>query len=429
MIYNPEYETMPREEIEQLQIERLQTTLNRVYRNVAFYKNKFDEMKIDIGKIKSVADMKELPFTTKEDLRESYPYGMFAVPLKDIVRIHSSSGTTGKPIVVGYTKNDIQHWSAMTARLLAAVGINEHDFVQIAFDYSLFTGGFGFHYGAERIGASVIPSSSHGNIQKQIFIMKDYKTTALLSAPSFAVEVANKIREMGIHPEELKLRYGLFGAEPWSDELRGRIEDNLHIDAYDNYGLSEVMGPGVSGECPEKNGLHVNEDHFIIEVIDPKTLLPMPAGSEGELVFTTITKEGFPLIRYRTGDVASLMEGVCPCGRTFARMSRVTGRTDDLIIIRGVKVFPTQVEEILLKAEGATPRFRLIIENRDGLDELEIQVEVSEKIFNDEIKNLLNLKGKIAGLIEEELGLAVRVTLVEPETLGGNGEKRVVTGK
>ena len=345
------------------------------------------------------------------------------------MRIHSSSGTTGKPIVVGYTKNDIQHWSAMTARLLAAVGINEHDFVQIAFDYSLFTGGFGFHYGAERIGASVIPSSSHGNIQKQIFIMKDYKTTALLSAPSFAVEVANKIREMGIHPEELKLRYGLFGAEPWSDELRGRIEENLHIDAYDNYGLSEVMGPGVSGECPEKNGLHVNEDHFIIEVIDPKTLLPVPAGGEGELVFTTITKEGFPLIRYRTGDVASLMQGPCPCGRTFARMSRVTGRTDDLIIIRGVKVFPTQVEEILLKAEGATPRFRLIIENRDGLDELEIQVEVSEKIFNDEIKNLLNLKGKIAGLIEEELGLAVRVTLVEPETLGDNGGKRVVKGK
>jgi len=358
MIYQQSCETMPRDELEQLQIERLQMTLNRVYRNVAFYRKGFDAAGVDIGKIRSVGDLKELPFTTKEDLHASYPYDMFAVPLKDIVRIHSSSGTTGRPIVVGYTKNDIQHWSALTARVLTAAGITEHDFVQIAFEYSLFTGGLGFHYGAERIGASVIPSSASGNIQKQLYIMKDYKTSALLSTPSFAITIASNLREMGIHPESLNLRVGIFGAEPWSDAIRARIEDELRLDAYDSYGLSEIMGPGVSGECAHKCGLHVNEDHFIVEVIDPATGAPLGYGAEGELVFTTITKEGVPLIRYRTGDLGTLTGGTCECGRTFARMSRVSRRIDDMIIVRGVKIVPRQIEEILLRVEGARPTIR-----------------------------------------------------------------------
>jgi len=424
MIYNKKYETMPREDIEQLQIERLQSTLNRVYRNVAFYRNSFDSNKINMEKIRSVRDLKNLPFTTKDDLRKSYPYDMFAVPLRDIVRIHSSSGTTGKPLVFGYTRNDIKNWTELTTRLLYSIGINENDFVQIAYDYSLFTGGFGFHYGAEKIGASVIPSSSGSNAEKQIQIMKDYKTTSLLSTPGYAIKLSKHMKDMGIHPDELHLRSGLFGAEPWSEELRGMIEDGLHIQAYDNYGLSEIIGPGVSGECTEKDGLHINEDHFIVEVIDPKTLEPVFPGEQGELVFTTITKEGFPVIRYRTGDLASVNEGKCACGRTFSRMSRVAGRTDDMFVIGGIKVFPVHIENILLKAEGVEPHYRIIIKREGGIDTIELQVEVSEEIFNDEIKKLMEVKGKISTLVEEELGISVRVTFVEPATLAaGKSEK------
>ncbi|PKL39756.1 MAG: phenylacetate--CoA ligase [Spirochaetae bacterium HGW-Spirochaetae-1] len=416
MIHNEKFEKMPRRELEQLQTERLQSTLNRVYRNVEFYRKKFDECKIDIEKITAIDDIKNLPFTTKEDLRNSYPYGMFAVPLRDIVRIHSSSGRTGKPIAIGYTRNDLKNWSEIVARLLVAVGITEQDFLQIAFDYSMFTGAFGIHYGAESLGASVIPSSSTRKIGDQIMIMRDYKTSALLSTPSYAIDIANNLKEMNIHPEELNLRLGIFGAEAWSEKIRAGIEEKLHISAFNHYGINELVGPGTSGECREKNGLHINEDHFIVEVIDPHTLQPVSPGGEGELVFTTITREGFPLIRYRTGDLSSLIDGPCACGRTFVRMNRVAARTDDLIVIKGINVFPAQIEEVLLRSEGVAPHFQIIIENEDGIDTMEILIEVSDSLFNDEIKRLMEMKSRMSKMLLADIGIAARITLVEQET-------------
>jgi len=417
MILNRFYETLTRDELEQLQIERLQSTLNRAYRYVSFYKRSFDEQGINLEKIKSIGDLGLLPFTTKEDLRRSYPYGMFAVPLRDIVRIHATSGTTGKPIMVGYTKNDLRNWTECTARLLSAAEITEHDVVQNAFPYNLFTGGFGFHQGAEKIGASVIPSSN-ANAEQQLMIMRDFKTTVLICAPSYAAHIAAVLQELGLHAELLHLRVGLFGAEPWSEALRARLEESLHITAMDNYGLTEIVGPGVAGECALRNGLHINEDHFIVEVIDPKTLQPLPLGQEGELVFTTITKEGFPLIRYRTGDLSRLLEGECACGRTLRRMQRVSGRTDDLIFIEGLKVFPSQIQEILLAAEGATHQFRIVLDREGGLDTMEVQVEVSEKFpAFDELKNLERLRDTIARRIETVIGIQAKVTLVEPRSL------------
>ncbi len=424
MIYNAKYEQMPREELQQLQIERLQSTLNRVYRNVAFYKDSFDENRIDIGKIRSLGDMRQLPFTTKEDLRRSYPYNMFAVPLRDIVRIHSTTGRTGKPIAIGYTRNDILHWSELVARVLAGTGITDNDFVQLAFDYNMFTGGLGLHYGAEKIGASVIPSSQSGNVQRQIHIMKDYKTTVLLSTPSYALRIAGNLKEMGIHPDELNLKIGIFGAEPWSDSMRTRIEDRLHLKAFNIYGINEMMGPGLSGECRERNGLHINEDHYIVEIIDPLTWEPLPNGTEGELVITTITREGFPLIRYRTGDLSMIMEEPCPCGRTTLRMRRVAARSDDMVVINGINVFPVQVGETLKKSTGYDPRFQIIIEDVDGEDVMEIQVEVLEKMFDDEVKKLMALKGAIATGIERELGITARITFVEQMSLFRSAEGR-----
>ncbi|MCK4797001.1 MAG: phenylacetate--CoA ligase [Spirochaetes bacterium] len=429
MIYNKEYESIPQEDLAQLQIERVQTTLNRVYRNVAFYKTAFDEHKINIEKIRTLKDLQELPFTTKDDLRKSYPYDMFAVPLRDIIRIHSTSGTTGKPVVVGYTKNDIDIWSSLVARVLIAAGITEHDFVQIAFNYSLITGGFGFHYGAEEIGASVIPSSSE-DISKQIMIMKDYKTTALASTPGYALHIASVLKEMKIHPEKLSLNIGLLGAEPWSENLRSQIEQSLHITAFDNYGSSEIMGPGVAFECKEKNGLHINEDHFIVEIIDPKTLKPLGFDEQGELVFTTITKQGFPLIRYRTGDISSLIKGKCKCGRTLVRMKRVSGRTDDMIIVEGINVFPSQIEELLLEIEGIEPHYQIILERQAGVETMEIQVEVSAELpFFDELKKLEDFRNTIQSHIKLKLGIKTKVTLVEPKTIKrsrGGKMKRVI---
>jgi phenylacetate-CoA ligase len=425
MIYNTKYETMPREELMQLQIERLQSTLNRVYRNVAFYKDSFDENRIDIGKIRSIGDMKHLPFTTKEDLRKSYPYNMFAVPLRDIVRIHSTTGRTGRPIAIGYTRNDILHWSELVARVLAGAGVTDNDFVQIAFDYNMFTGGFGLHYGAEKIGASVIPSSQSGNMQRQIHIMKDYKTTVLLSTPSYALRIAGNLREMGIHPDELNIKIGLFGAEPWGETTRAKIEERLHLSAFNIYGVNEMMGPGVSGECSEKNGLHINEDHYIVEIIDPMTWEPLPHGAEGELVITTITREGFPLIRYRTGDLSSIMDEACPCGRTTLRMHRVAARSDDMVVINGMNVFPAQIGEALKKVTGIDPRFQIIIDDVEGEDVLEIQVEVLENMFDDEIKKLLDLKNNIAAGIERELGVTAKVIFVEQMTMFKTTEGRV----
>jgi phenylacetate-CoA ligase len=408
---------MDREDLTQLQIERLQLTLNRVYRNVAFYNTLFDERGINLEDIKSLDDVKRLPFTTKEDLRKSYPYDMFAVPLKDIVRIHSTSGTTGKPIVVGYTKTDIALWSSLTARVLVAAGVTEHDFIQIAFAYHLFTGGFGFHYAAEKIGASVIPSSN-SEIRKQIDIMRDFKTSVLVGTPGFALHIAALLDEQGIHPESLNLKIGSFGAEPWSENLRGEIERALRIDAYDNYGITEVIGPGVAYECGEKKGLHVNEDHFLVEVIDPDTLEPLPPGEEGELVFTTLSKLGFPLIRYRTGDISRLIPGGCPCGRTLVRMEKVTGRTDDMIIIEGANVFPSQIEAALVEIEGIEPHYEIILDREEGVDTMELRVEVSDALsLVDDIRSLERFRGRIRDRLHAALDFHPTVTLVEPKTL------------
>ncbi len=417
MIYNREMETMSRGDIEQLQIERLQATINRVYRNVAFYRKSFDERGVNVEKVRTLADLRELPFTSKEDLVESYPYGMFAVPLRDIVRIHSSSGATGKPIALGYTHNDIRNWSELVARLLTAGGVTNNDFVQISLNYSLFTGGLAYHYGAEKIGSSVIPASVTGDIEKQIMIMRDYRTSALVSTPSYALTIANAIAEMNLHPEELHLKYGLFSAEPWSEELRSKIEEKLHITATDNYGLSEIMGPGVSGECGEKKGLHVNEDHFIVEVIDPKTLTPLRAGEEGELVFTTITKEGFPLIRYRTGDIAAIMEGDCPCGRTFLRMTRVTGRSDEVLLVNGVRVYPTLIDEALTKTMGKLPLYRIVLSRENESDAIEIMLPISGVEVLDEMKNILQYRDRLKTAVSAAVGMPVKITLVEPDTL------------
>ena len=416
MIWDRKTECMPREEIEQLQLERLQSTLNRVYRNVAFYKKRFDRLKIGPDEIQSVQDLAQFPLTMKEDLRESYPYGMFALPLREVVRIHSSSGVTGKPTVTGYTKNDLHHWSQLTARVLAAGGVTKDDVVQITFKYGLFTGAFGLHYGAELIGASVIPMST-GNTRKQALIMQDYKTTALVSTPSYALLLARYLEKEGINPQSLSLKRGLFGGEPCPESMRKEIQERLLIDAMDNYGVSEVMGPGVSAECECRNGLHLYEDHFIPEIIDPQTLKVLPPGAEGELVLTTLTKEAFPVVRYRTRDITSLDYSPCPCGRTLVRMRKVLGRSDDIIVIKGVKVFPSQVESILLEVEGVEPRYQILVEQIEGADSMELKVEVNEKVFSDEIKNLQNISAQIERKLREIVGISAKVKLVAPESL------------
>lgn len=429
MIFDGTYECLKRDDLEQIQVERLQTTLNRVYQNVAFYKRSFDQAGISIEKIKSVKDIQELPFTTKEDLRLSYPYDLFAVPLKDIVRIHSTSGTTGKPIVVGYTRSDIGVWTTLVARVLTACGITENDFVQIAFNYNITSAGLGFHYGAEKIGASVIPSSSD-NIARQIQIMRDYKTTAIISIPGYALHISKVLSEMNIHPESLHLKTGLFGAEAWSENLRAEIEKGLHIKAYDNYGLTELTGPGISFECEYRNGMHVNEDHFLVEVIDPDTLKPVGFGEEGELVFTTLTKQGFPLIRYRTGDISALIEGPCACGRTTVRMKRVFGRTDDMMIIDGINIFPSQIEECLLQIEGVEPHYQIILDRMDGTDTMEIQVEATDSIQAfDKVGSIMSLKLALQKHLENTLLIRPTVTFVEKKTIQrseGNKLKHVI---
>jgi phenylacetate-CoA ligase len=429
MIHIDVNERLDREDLEQIQVERLQATLNRACQNVAFYREQYERLDIDIAKIKSPADLAELPFTTKEDLRRSYPYGMFAVPLKDIVRIHSTSGTTGKPVVVGYTAGDISVWTALVTRILRAADVTDRDLAQISFKYNLSSAGLGFHYAAESIGASVIPASGE-SVSRQIAVMRDYKTTTLIGTPTYALHLAGCLREQGIHPDELRLRAGLFGAESWSEAMREEIERGLHLKAYDNYGLTELIGPGVSFECSERNGLHVNEDHFIVEVVDPATLKGVPPGEEGELVFTTITKQGFPLIRYRTGDISALMEGDCPCGRRLVRMKRVSGRLDDMIIVEGVNVFPSQIEEIVLKVEGIGPHYRIVVDREDGVDAIEVQAEVSEDFpFLDEPVKVSALRTRLQASLDESLGIKTRATLVERKTLErseGSKLRRVV---
>jgi phenylacetate-CoA ligase len=415
-IWDPQHECMPREELEQLQLERLQATLNRAYKNVTCYRTKFNEQGIVPEDITSLADLSKLPFTTKEDLRLNYPYGMFAVPLREVVRIHSSSGTTGKPTVVGYTKNDLKTWSHLVARFMTAAGVTHDDVVQIAFGYGMFTGAFGLHYGSETIGAAVIPMSS-GNTEKQIMIMQDYKSTVLVSTPSYAVTIADRIERMGIDPKTLSLRVGLFGGEPWSEAMRREIESRLLISATDNYGLSEVIGPGVAGECSCKSGMHLFEDAFLPEIIDPETCEVLPSGSVGELVLTTLGKEAFPMIRYRTRDITSLDYAPCECGRTLVRMRKTMGRSDDMLIIKGVNVFPSQIEEVLVAIEGCKPHYQLVVERKGALDTLEVCIEVTENIFFDEMKRQRAFLEMVEKRIDSVLGVGVTVRLVEPNSI------------
>jgi len=416
MYWQKEQECLPRTDLTKLQLERLIHTLKRVGTNVPFYRKKFNELKLQPEKITSLADIREYPFTTKQDLRDNYPYGLFAVPLRDVVRVHSSSGTTGTATVVGYSRKDIVTWSDMVARILCGAGVTPDDVIQIAFGYGLFTGGFGLHYGAERLGASVIPISS-GNTKRQIQIMQDFKTTALVCTPSYALKMADVMMDMGVNPNGLSLRYGLFGAEPWSEAMRQEINDRLGIRATDNYGLSEVMGPGVAGECRECNGLHVSEDHFLIEILNPETLEPVGPGEVGELVITTLTKEAFPVIRYRTRDLTRLLPEPCPCGRTFARISRMVGRSDDMLIIKGVNVFPTQIESVLFDIEGTEPHYRLIVDRVNNEDKLTVMVEVVESIFFDEMKKQKALVETIKKRLASELGVGVEIKLVEERSL------------
>ena len=416
MYWDKANECMDREQLRALQSHRLIETVQRVYHNVPYYRQRMQELGIVPEDIKGIEDLHKLPFTTKQDLRDNYPYGLFAVPLSEIVRIHASSGTTGKPTVVGYTRKDIVTWSELMARTLVSGGTHKDSVIQIAYGYGLFTGGLGVHYGAERIGASVIPVSG-GNTKRQIMIMKDFGTTVLACTPSYALYIAETIQEMGIKREELKLEYGIFGAEPWSEAMRKEIEEKIQISAIDIYGLSEVIGPGVASECQCKNGLHIFEDHFIPEIIDPETGEVLSEGKEGELVFTTITKEGLPVIRYRTRDISSLDYEPCSCGRTHVRMKKVLGRTDDMIIIRGVNVFPSQIESILMEIGETEPHYLLVVDRVGNLDSLEVWVEVSNKLFSDEVRRLEDLNRRIANEIQSTLGLSVKVRLVEPKTI------------
>ena len=417
MFYNEEFETLPRTALKALQFKRLQAVLERVYNNVPFYKASFEKAGVTPESVKSLDDLQLLPFTTKQDMRDSYPYGLFAAPLEEIVRIHASSGTTGKPTVVGYTRKDIDTWSELMARSFVAAGAHKGDIIHNAYGYGLFTGGLGAHYGAERLGASVIPISG-GNTKRQIMIMQDFGSTVLTCTPSYSLFMAEEAKSEGINFQNLKLRVGIFGAEPWSEAMRGEIEEKLNLAAIDIYGLSEIMGPGVAIECIEaKKGLHIWEDHFIPEIINPETGQCLAEGEQGELVITTITKQGIPLIRYRTRDITSLTYEPCLCGRTHARITRMSGRSDDMLIIRGVNVFPSQIESILVGIEGVEPHYLLVVDRQDNLDTLEVQVEVDEQLFSDEIKVLQRLSRRIEKEIKDMLGVTCTAKLVEPKTI------------
>ncbi len=417
MIWDQELETLPREALENLQLKRLVATAERVYANVPFYRRKLDEARFRPGDIRSLKDLRYLPFTTKIDLRDHYPFGLFAVPMEQVVRIHASSGTTGKQTVVGYTRQDIETWAEVMARSLAASGAQKTDIIHNAYGYGLFTGGLGIHYGAEKMGASVIPISG-GNSKRQIIIMQDFGSTVLTCTPSYALYLAETAEEMGVDIKKLKLRVGIFGAEPWSEKMRDEIERKLNIDAIDIFGLSEIIGPGVSIECIEaKRGLHIFEDHFIPEIINPQTGEVLPYGEKGELVFTTITKEAFPLIRYRTRDISVLYPQPCKCGRTHVRMERVSGRSDDMLIIRGVNVFPSQIESVLMNVKGVEPHYLLIVDRQGNLDTLEVQVEVNEKGVSDEVRELQVMGRGIEKDIKDLLGVTAVVKLVEPKTI------------
>ena len=416
-MFNPQAEAMPVKELRKLQGERLQDLVRRAYAHVPFYRAKLDAHGVKPDDVRGVEDIAKLPFTMKKEFREQYPFGMFAVPHREIVRIHASSGTTGKPTVVGYTKNDVDNWAECAARSLACGGATAHDVVQIAYGYGLFTGGLGMHYGAEKLGAAALPMSS-GNTEKQIMLMKDFGVTVLCCTPSYALQIAEVAAQMGEDLMKLPLKSGHFGAEPWTEAMRKRIEELFPLKALDIYGLSEVAGPGVANECLEQHGLHVFEDHFYPEIIDPETGDPLPDGQKGELVFTCLTKEGVPLIRYRTRDITMILdEGPCPCGRTSRKIARLMGRTDDMLIIRGINVFPSQVEDVLVRIEGVHPQYLIVVDRQGNLDTMEIKVEVTEALFSDEVKKLEALRDKIHHQIKTMLNVSAKITLVEPKTI------------
>lgn len=423
-IWNKDIETMPREKLEELQLKRLQETVNRVYENVKPYREKMDKAGIKPDDIKTLDDLSKLPFTVKQDLRDNYPYGMFAVPMEQVTEIHASSGTTGKQTVVGLTEKDVDIWAEIAARALSAMGVDKNSVVQTSYGFGLFTGGFGVHYGARKIGAVAIPTSS-GNSKRQINIMKDFGSTFLCCTPSYALSLSETLVDMGFTKDDIKLQGGAFGAEPWTEEIRQEIQEKLGINAYDIYGLSEIMGPGVGYECADQSGMHINEDHFIVEVIDPETGEVVPDGSMGEIVFTCITKEALPLIRYRTRDIATINKGMCRCGRTFARMSKPMGRSDDMLIIRGVNVFPSQIEEVLMKTEGVAPHYQIIVDRINNKDMLDVLVEVSNKDLTDEIKSLEALSKKVSAEILSVLGIKANIKLVEPKTIARSEGKSV----
>ncbi len=414
--WDKEKECMVREHLQDLQLRRLKETVYRVYAFVPAYKEKFDQAGIKPDDINTLDDIKILPFTTKTDLRNNYPFNLFAVPMSEVIRIHSSSGTTGKPTVVGYSRKDLDTWSELMARALCSAGANRYSVIQNSYGYGLFTGGLGVHYGAEKLGASVIPSSG-GNTKRQVMLMQDFGTTVLTCTPSYALFMAEVMAEMDVNPGDLKLEAGIFGAEPWSEDMRAKIEAALQIEAFDIYGLSEIIGPGVAIECECKNGLHIAEDHFMAEIIDPVTEEVMPYGVPGELVITTLTKEALPMIRYRTRDLTTLNIEPCACGRTHVRMQKVLGRSDDMVIIRGVNIFPSMVESVLLKIKGVSPYYLLVVDRKGNLDFLEVHVEVSEEIFSDEIRKLEELEALITKELESALGISVKVRLVEPKSI------------
>ena len=425
MIFNIDKETMPREKIREIQLSRLQDLCRRVYANVPFYRRSFDEKGIKPSDVQSLDDLKFLPFTLKQDMRNNYPYGLFAVPMEKIQRIHASSGTTGKATVVGYTKRDIETWAECAARSLAAAGATANDIVQVSYGYGLFTGGLGAHYGAERLGATVIPMSG-GSTKRQVQLMRDFGATVLCCTPSYALHLHDAGLEIGINIKDLPLRLGVFGAEPWTEEMRREIEDKLGITATNIYGLSEIMGPGVSQSCAkEQHGMHIWEDHFLPEIIDPVSGEILPEGSTGELVITTLTKQGIPLVRYRTRDITSLNYTPCSCGRTHVRMNRITGRSDDMLIIRGVNVFPSQIESLLLEVQGVSPHYQLILTRENNLDYVEVQVELDGAMFSDAIKDLQQREQRIQKGIKEFLGVTTKVRLVEPHSIPRSEGKAV----
>lgn len=421
--YQPEIETAPREKIVALQNERLSATVRRVYENVPFYRNKMEQAGVTPDDIRTIDDLHMLPFSYKQDLRDTYPYGLFAVPLKDVVRLHASSGTTGKQIVVGYTRNDLDVWDECVARALTAAGCTDEDIVHVSYGYGLFTGGLGADGGAKRIGATTVPVSS-GNTQRQVTILKDFGSTILCCTPSYALHIAEVLYASGYTKDDIKLKAGIFGAEPWTNEMRRKIEEMLGLTAYDIYGLTEIIGPGVAFECKEQTGMHVNEDHFIVEVIDPDTGEVLPEGTQGELVFTCITKEAFPILRYRTRDIGVITRGRCSCGRTLVKMTKPRGRTDDMLIIRGVNVFPSQIETVLLE-KGYTANYQIVVDRANNFDSIEVQVEISNEIFSDTVRGLAERAKELAAALKTLLGVTAKVTLLEPNSIPRSEGKAV----